>query len=183
MTKGHFTHETESPWPLHFKHSHWWERWSQSKFTPRLRDQRSMWMQDGCKSLHGFLHGIKWIMFHGHLDYFKNRFLEVGLTQIPKTMALWTLTTIILSCVRTSMNRISWNNIWLRARSHTSSRYTWESVITLHDFGSVLGRPLDTFFQALSDNVMVTALRSCVKWPKKHDGLCERERRRMVSLI
>ena len=24
-TKGHFfTHETESPWPLHFKHSHWW---------------------------------------------------------------------------------------------------------------------------------------------------------------
>jgi hypothetical protein len=23
------------------------------------------WMQ----SLHGFLHGIKWIMFHGHLNY------------------------------------------------------------------------------------------------------------------
>ena len=21
-------------------------------------------------TLHGFLHGIKWIMFHGHLDYF-----------------------------------------------------------------------------------------------------------------
>ena len=31
-TKGHFTHETESPWPLHFKHCHWWKRWSQSKF-------------------------------------------------------------------------------------------------------------------------------------------------------
>jgi hypothetical protein len=25
------------------------------------------WMQ----SLHGFLHGIEWIMFHGHLDYFQ----------------------------------------------------------------------------------------------------------------
>jgi hypothetical protein len=25
-------------------------------------------MQDGCKSLHGFLYGIEWIMFHGHLD-------------------------------------------------------------------------------------------------------------------
>ena len=25
------------------------------------------WMQ----SLHGFLHGINWIMFHGHLDYFQ----------------------------------------------------------------------------------------------------------------
>ena len=24
---------------------------------------------------------IKWIVFHGHLDYFQNRLLEVGLTQ------------------------------------------------------------------------------------------------------
>ena len=31
--KGHFTHGTESPWPLHFKHSHWWKRRSRSKFT------------------------------------------------------------------------------------------------------------------------------------------------------
>ena len=31
-TKGHFTHETKSPWPLHFKHSHWWKRRSRSKF-------------------------------------------------------------------------------------------------------------------------------------------------------
>jgi hypothetical protein len=34
-TKGHFTHETESPWPLHFKHSHWWKTRSRSKFTSR----------------------------------------------------------------------------------------------------------------------------------------------------
>ena len=34
--KGHFTHETESPWLFHFKHSHWWERLSQwSKFASR----------------------------------------------------------------------------------------------------------------------------------------------------
>ena len=33
-TEGHFTHETESPWPLHFKHSHWWKRW--------------IWAQIGC---------------------------------------------------------------------------------------------------------------------------------------
>ena len=31
-TKGPFTHETESPWPLHFNHSYWWKRRSQSKF-------------------------------------------------------------------------------------------------------------------------------------------------------
>jgi hypothetical protein len=28
-------------------------------------------MQDGWKSMHGFLHGIEWIMFHGRLDYFQ----------------------------------------------------------------------------------------------------------------
>ena len=27
-----------------------------------------------------------------------------------------------------------------------TSHYTWRSVTTLHDFGGVLGRPLDTFF-------------------------------------
>ena len=35
VSEGHFTHEsdeTESPWPLHFKHSHWWERRSRSNF-------------------------------------------------------------------------------------------------------------------------------------------------------
>ena len=53
-------------------------------------------MQDGCKSLHGFLRVIEWIMFHGHLDYFQNHFLEVGLTQNRETMALRTLTTIDL---------------------------------------------------------------------------------------
>ena len=47
------------------------------RFTLRSRDQRGMWMQDACKSLH---HGIKWITFHGHLDYFQNHLVEVGLT-------------------------------------------------------------------------------------------------------
>ena len=32
---GHFTNETESPWPFHFKHSHWWKRRSRSKFELR----------------------------------------------------------------------------------------------------------------------------------------------------
>jgi hypothetical protein len=30
--KSHFTHKTKSPWPLHYKHSHWWRRRSQSEF-------------------------------------------------------------------------------------------------------------------------------------------------------
>jgi hypothetical protein len=28
-------------------------------------------MQDGRKSVVGFLRGIEWIVFHGHLDYFQ----------------------------------------------------------------------------------------------------------------
>ena len=43
----------------------------QVRLTLHLRDQRSMCMQDGCQSLHGFLHGIQWIMCHNHLDYFQ----------------------------------------------------------------------------------------------------------------
>ena len=33
---------------------------------------------------------------------------------------------------------------------HMTSHYTRESVTTLPDFGGVLGRPLDTFFWALT---------------------------------
>jgi hypothetical protein len=50
------------------------------------------WME----SLHGFLHGIKWIMFHDHWTIFKNHLLEVGLTQNRETMALRMLTTVVL---------------------------------------------------------------------------------------
>ena len=39
--------------------------------TLRLRDQRSMWMQDGCKVYMDSWHDIEQIMFHGHLDYFQ----------------------------------------------------------------------------------------------------------------
>ena len=45
-----------------------------------------------------------------------------------------------------------------------TSHYTWGSVTILHEFGGVLGRPLDTFLLG-SHNFMVTALGSCVRWP------------------
>ena len=51
--------------------------------------------------------------------------------------------------VRTCTKRFQWNSIWLRDRSHMTSDYTWISVTTLHDFGSVLGQPPNTFFWAL----------------------------------
>ena len=47
-----------------------------------------------------------------------------------------------------------------------ASHYTQGSKTILHDFGGVLGRPLDTFFLG-SHNFMVMALGSCVKCPKR----------------
>ena len=49
-----FTHETESPWTLHFKHSHWWKRRSRwSKFATShyawQTNRVSLWTQGGCK--------------------------------------------------------------------------------------------------------------------------------------
>ena len=65
-------------------------------FTLRLRDQRSMWIQDGCivymdscMASNGSCFMVTWIISKNHL-------LKVGLTQNQETMALWTLTTIDL---------------------------------------------------------------------------------------
>jgi hypothetical protein len=68
----------------------------QVHFTLRLRDQRSMLMQDGCKvymdsymASNGTCFMVTWTTFKDHL-------LEVALTQNRESMTLWTLTTIAL---------------------------------------------------------------------------------------
>ena len=47
---------------------------------------------------------------------------------------------------------IHWNNIWLRARLHMTSHYTWGSVTTLNDFEGVSRWPLQIFFWALTSS-------------------------------
>ena len=80
----------------------------------------------------------------------KNHLLQVGLTRNREIMALRNLTIINLLCFIMCENsawiEIHWNSIWLRAQSHTTSHYNWGPVTTLHDFGSALGRSLDTSF-------------------------------------
>ena len=69
---GHFTHKTKSPWPLHFKQSHWWKRRRWSKLALHHACGASgvcMWMQDGCEVYVDSYMALKWIMFH--LDYFQ----------------------------------------------------------------------------------------------------------------
>ena len=116
-------------------------------------------------SLHGFMHGIEWIMFHGHLDYFQK--LSLGGRLITKPGDHGTMNphnrwySMFYHVRGPAWIEIDWNSIWLR--SHMISHYTWGSVTTLHDFGDVLGRPLDKFFWA--HNFMVTTPGLCVKWP------------------
>ena len=66
------------------------------RFKLHLRDQWSMWMQDGCKickdsymTSNGSCFMVTWTILKNHL-------LEVGLTQNWETMALRTLTTVDL---------------------------------------------------------------------------------------
>ena len=119
-------------------------------------------------SLHGFLRGIEWIMLHGHLDYFQKPLLagwldtKSGDHGVPNAHNCWFI--LFYHVWGPAWIEIHWNSIWLRAWSHMASHYTWGSVTTVHDFGGVLGRPLDTFIWG-SHNFMVTALGSCVKWP------------------
>ena len=123
-------------------------------FTLRLRDQRRLWMQDGCESQHGFLTGIEWIMSCGHLDYFQNppfggrSITKLGDHGTPYTHIRWFI--LFYHVWGPAWIQIYWNNIWLRACSHMTSHCTWGSVTTLHGFGGVSGRPLNTFLEALT---------------------------------
>ena len=66
----------------------------QVRFTLRMRDQRSMWTQDGCKVYMDSYLASKGSCFIVTWTIFKNHLMEVPLTQNRETMALWTLTTI-----------------------------------------------------------------------------------------
>ena len=50
-------------------------------------------------------------------------------------------------CKNYSWIEIPSNSIWLRARSLKISHCTWGHATTLHDFRSVLGQHLETFFE------------------------------------
>ena len=137
-------------------------------FTLRLRDQMSKWMPYGCKvyvasymASNGSCFMITWISLKKYL-------LDLGLT--PKTRRPWhyecsqPLIYYSYHVQGHAWIEIHWNSIWLRARSHVTSQYTWGSVTTLHDFGGVFRTTFGHFLFG-SHNFMVTALGSCVKWP------------------
>ena len=100
------------------------------------------------------LHGSELAMFHGLLDCFRRPPLwgrpntKPGDQSTMNAHNRWFI--LFYHATKTTWIEIHWNSIWLRTRSHMTSHYTWGSTTTLHAFGGVLGRPLGTFFWALT---------------------------------
>ena len=83
-------------WPLHFKHTHWWERQTRSKFAPHYArgnngaceckmDVKFMWIPTWYR-----MDRVSWSL----ALFSKNRLLKVGLIQNQETMTLQTLITV-----------------------------------------------------------------------------------------
>jgi hypothetical protein len=93
-------------------------------------------------------------MFHGHLDYFRQPPLggrpntKPGDHGTPNSQNHWFI--LVYHVWEPAWIKVHWNSIWLRARSHMTSNYTWGSVNILHNFGGASGRPSGTFFWALT---------------------------------
>ena len=122
----------------------------QARFTLHSSDQRSMWMQDGCKIYRDSYRASNGLGFMVTWTSFKNHLLEVGLNtkpgdhDTPNTHKCWFI--LFYHVWGPTWIEIHWKSIWLRAQSHMTSHYTWGLVITLHDFGSVVRWCLDTYF-------------------------------------
>jgi hypothetical protein len=138
------------------------------QLTLRLRDQRSMWMKDGCKiymdsymASTGLCFMVTWIVFINHLS-------EIGLTHNQETRPWHSACSqpffyFIVSCVKTAWIDIHWNSISLSPitydftlHSKIRDRTTW--------FWRCVGTTFGHFLLG-SHNSMVTVLGSCVKRP------------------
>ena len=119
-----------------------------------LEDQRSMWMQDGCKVYMDFTWHRMGSCSMVTWTIFKHRLLEVGLTQNRENVAFRTLTTVDLLYFNMCEDLYEWksieiaydrgpNHIWL----HTTLEDPWPHYMTLEVY---LGRRLNTFFWALT---------------------------------
>ena len=166
LSLGHVTHESESTWPLHFKHSHWWKRRSLSKFTSHYS-----WRNNG---VHEYELDVKSAWIHSYMasngSFFmvigttsKNHLLDVGLSQDRKIMTLRTLTILNLLSIYHVWGPHEYIFIEIIAfgwgpRSQTTSRYTLESVTTLSYMNGLWTL---TFFRALT----ISWSQLVARWP------------------
>jgi hypothetical protein len=120
----------------------------------RLRDQRSKWMQDGCKlyvNLYVAPNGscfmvVCWTVFKNKPSFGGRPNTKWGDHGTPRSHSRWFM--IYFSCVRIMHEKkfieiaCGWgpDHMWL----HTTLEGLW---LHYNSFGSVLGRPLDTSFR------------------------------------
>ena len=133
-----------------------------------LRDQWSMWMQDGCKVYMDSYMASNKSCFMVSLGLYSNHPLVVGLTQktgdhgIPNSHNHWFILFYHVWEPRTNKNSLKYHlvegpvtydfTLHLRVCDHTT--WFWRCV------GTAFGH-----FLLGSHNFMVTAPGSCVKWP------------------
>jgi hypothetical protein len=139
----------------------------QVRFTLRLRDQRSMWMQDGCKVYMDSYMASNGSCFMVTWTSFKNHLLEGRPNTKPRdhgTLNLhnrWFIIVYHMRGPRMNRNSLKWHlvdgpaaydlTLHLRIRDHT----TW--------FWRYLGTAFGDFLLG-SHNFMITVVGSCVKW-------------------
>ena len=108
--------------------------------TLRLRDQRSRWMQDGCKVYMDPHMGSNGSCFQGHLDYFQKRSLggrpntKPGDHETPNAHNHWFILFYLMW--GPAWIEIHCNSIWLRVGHIMTSHYmilevSWDGVWTL----------------------------------------------------
>ena len=113
----------------------------QVRFTLRLRDQRSMRMQDGCKVYMDSCMASNGSRFMVTCIIFENHLLEVGPTQNHDTMACWFI--LFYHVWRPAWIDIHWNSMWLRPNHtwlHTTLEGPWPHYMILEVYWDGLQR-------------------------------------------
>ena len=109
----------------------------QIRFTLHLRNQWSIWMQDGCKvymdcymTSDGSCLMVTWMFFQK--PPFEGRSnTKPGDHGTPNAHNRWFI--LFYHVWGPAWIKIYRNNFWLRTQSHMTSHYTWRSVTTRHN--------------------------------------------------
>ena len=117
-----------------------------------LEDQRSMWMQDGCKVYMDFTWHRMGSCSMVTWTIFKHRLLEVGLTQNRENVAFRTLTTVDLLYFNMCEDLYEWKSIEIAY--DRGPNHIW--LHTTLDFGGVFGTAFEHFLLG-SHNFMAMA--------------------------
>ena len=134
-------------------HYTWWKRRSRSKFTSHYAWGTNgvyKWMQGGCKvymALNESCFMVTWTIFKNCIPGSRpnTKLGDHGTMNAHNHLSIL----FFYHVLGPKWRELQWNSIWLRTWSHMALHYTWGFVTTLHDFGGVLGRPLNTSFWAL----------------------------------